>query len=88
MRGPARGSGSSHQYWNEWQKRNDFQQPGSTRPPPDRYCMKEKKRRGAGDNQVEHGVIKTCVRKGRANGLDETPMRKEALRCGGSEARL
>jgi hypothetical protein len=30
-----------------------------------------------GDNlaeQVEHGVIKTCVRKGRANRLDETPM--------------
>jgi hypothetical protein len=23
--------------------------------------------------RVEHGVIKTCVRKGRANRLDETP---------------
>lgn len=33
-------------------------------------------RRGTGDNlaeQVEHGAIKTCVRKGRANRLDETP---------------
>jgi hypothetical protein len=31
---------------NEWQKRNEFQRWELTRPPPDRYCMEEKKGEG------------------------------------------
>jgi hypothetical protein len=36
--------------------------------------------------QVEHGAVKTCVRKGRANRLDETPISQEALRCRGERS--
>jgi hypothetical protein len=54
--------------WKEWQRKQDGQDAVSTRSAPDRYAMEEKKK-GEGwasslAEEVEHGIVKTCARKG------------------------